>query len=334
MKELRKKLLAVIALLLVFSLVFTGCEQDDDRDDRDRDEREEERDDRDDRDEDEDEDKDEDKDEDGDEADIMGSEPAYHMESVELLTEEYYYDGDGNLITAYHYDYDGYGNLVETSSVNAEGKVTSRSVYGYDAAGNHIYTENYYNDGSLGSTAAYTYDENGLCTSEVYEILSAEMVLTTVYEYDAQGYLIRALETDAEGNFRGEVVYTYNGDHTERYTEEFDTDRDGNRRANGGAYDLYDADGNLIYWCTYGSGDNMASKDDPAYQGECFYDENGRLVEETFSELGGYIVSKDTLTYDANGNLVYQERIYISSGNVLNHYEYTYETMTIKVEGN
>lgn len=332
MKKRSKQLLTILALLLAFSLVFAGCAKDNDRDDRDRDEQEELLDN--DRDEDRD-DGDEDDDEHKGEEVIAETKPLYHMESVDLLTEEYYYNDDDDLVSVNYYIYDEYGKLIERSSLNGEGKVNSRSVYEYDAAGNRISTMVYGSDGSLSSTYTYTYDAKGLCTSEVLDYVGTDLVLTTVYEYDAEGYLIRELETDADGNFRNEVVYTFNADHTERYTERFDADKEGNRHANGGGYDLYDANGNLIYWCTYGSvGDNMVSKDDPAYVGEHFYDENGRLVEKTHSELGGYIVSKDVLTYDESGNLIRQERIYIRTGNCMNRYEYTYETFEIKVEGN
>lgn len=336
MKKRSKQLLTILALLLAFSLVFAGCAKDNDRDDRDRDEQEELLDN--DRNEDQaglDEDEGKIQVEGEDETDIVVSVPTYRMESVDLLTEEYYYNDDDDLVSVNYYTYDEYGKLIERSSLNGEGKVNSRSVYEYDAAGNRISTMVYGSDGSLSSTYTYTYDAKGLCTSEVLDYVGTDLVLTTVYEYDAEGYLIRELETDADGNFRNEVVYTFNADHTERYTERFDADKEGNRHANGGGYDLYDANGNLIYWCTYGSfGDNMVSKDDPAYVGEHFYDENGRLVEKTYSELGGYIVSKDVLTYDESGNLIRQERIYIRTGNCLNWYEYTYETFEIKVEGN
>lgn len=336
MKKRRKQLLTILALLLAFSLVFAGCAKDNDRDDRDRDEQEELLDN--DRNEDQaglDEDEGKIQVEGEDETDIVVSVPTYRMESVDLLTEEYYYNGDGELLAAYFYEYDDHGYLVMKTTRNVEGQVTGKSLFEYDAAGNLVYQENYGRDGGLISTETYTYDENGLRTSEVHLIASADLVLTTVYEYDAEDHLIRELETDADGNFRNEVVYTFNADHTERYTERFDADKEGNRHANGGGYDLYDANGNLIYWCTYGSvGDNMVSKDDPAYVGEHFYDENGRLVEKTYSELGGYIVSKDVLTYDESGNLIRQERIYIRTGNCLNWYEYTYETFEIKVEGN
>ena len=304
-----KKWTSLIALMMALCMVFTGCMSTVDmvdRDDDDEDEREEE----------------------NAEPEIL-----FHTETVDMLTEEYYYDGDGSLITSYRYEYDAFGNLAVKQVVNAEGTVTSKSVHEYDENGHLIRTENYYSDGNLGSTETYTYNEEGQCVLLVYEYIDGSMVFTTEYAYDAAGNLISAVETDEEGNFRSAQEYTYNEDHTERYTVKYDADRNGSRRENGGEYDLYDANGNLIYWCTYGSGDNMASKDDPAYQGECFYDENGLLVEETFSELGGYIVSKDLLTYDTSGNLVYQERIHISSGRELNHYEYVYQTMDIMVLG-
>lgn len=308
-KKLRSRLLAIIALLLSFALVFTGCEADD-KDDRDRDEREEERD----RDDDDDEDDEDDEDEEDGEDEV--NEPVYERQTVYLCvrasTEQW--DGTGTVVT--EYEYDEYGN--QTVSRNAT--YGSYTEYTYDENGNQIGSVYYGADGSAGSTYEKTYDAEGRILSSASVNSEGNPGSTYLYTYDEAGYLIREEQNFHSSGSQYLYTFTYNEDHTEAYIEYYY-----NGELQSYSVESYDSDGNLLRADGY--------KPDGSWSGGmvCEYDDQGRLIvewkystSETQSDYEVYY------TYDENGLLVFKDvDYYYGSGTT---YEYQAFEILVRVK--
>jgi len=128
------------------------------------------------------------------------------------------------------------------------------------------------------------------------------------FKYDDFGNLIvsDSLEYEKEGPSVAENAYTY----------EFEYDEGGRitKRIDGG-YNytnyIYDSEGNLLKYevCTYERTDKskepvLVKTEYLVHQDEYEYDENGKLIKETYYDSEGNVSSVSEYTYDSNGRII------------------------------
>lgn len=307
---MKQKLFAMIALLLAFSMVFTGCSSDDrdnKRNDRDDDRVE----DRDDRDEDED-----DGDSERDDDDQSGI-PVYETREVWLCVRATTEQWDGSGSFTWEYTYDEYGNRIREDNV-AYG---SAMVYTYDENGNQITSQYITTSGSAGSLTEKTYDEGGRILTSISTNSDGTVNSEYYYTYDEEGYLIEEVQ---QLNYGDQNVYryviTYNADHTAATVMSYQNDE-----LVGTTEETYDASGNLLTSRTYSVDGRFTSGVD------CEYDEAGRISVEWKYSGSELQADYDVIyTYDENGLLVFKDvDYYYGSGTT-----YEYELMEILVRIN
>ena len=93
-------------------------------------------------------------------------------EDGNLLSEEYDWDGDGEVDESYHYEYDADGNVIYEGYM-VDGATVYASSYTYDAEGNmtSALSESDWDDDGVFDQESYTfeYDANGNMVGESYE---------------------------------------------------------------------------------------------------------------------------------------------------------------------
>jgi len=244
--------------------------------------------------------------------------------SVELdngepaLTTTYTYDGQGRVtdvtdargvITHTEYDKDGRVTAV-VSDFGSSPHLNLRTEYQYDDVGNVLLVTE--GAGSANPRATrYVYDALGRRTSEIADPGSGKLNLTTRYEYDGNGNVVRKIDAKNDStrfvyDAAGRLIYT--------------VDALGGVTRNG-----YDAEGRVISVRRYATAVNVASLPatgvTPSVQLEALlasssldrvqqtvYDADGRQV--FLIDAAGGVTQKD---YDDSGNIVrqhiYSERI-------------------------
>lgn len=282
--KLRNRLLALMALLLAFSLVFAGCASsghDNDQDDGGREETRS-------RDEDKNDNKDENReDDDGKEEPVL---PVYETREVYLCVRTTTEQWDGSGTGVKEYEYDEYGNQICENNVTYGGGMK----YDYDADGNQIRSQYVFDDGSIGSVTEMTYDAEGRLLSSVTKNADGELNLEYSYTYDEAGFVTDEVRKQHYNDTTLHYVITYSGDHTEAAIQRYKNDE-----LAGYTEETYDSDGNLLRSDSYLADGTWSAAV------ECEYDGQGRLSVEWNYSSSELQADYDVIyTYDENGLLI------------------------------
>ena len=110
----------------------------------------------------------------------------YQYDEDGNITEETYYNADGDLLRKQKCQYDEDGNITEETDYNADGKIDWNQKYQYDENGNITEETSYNTDGELYEKQKYQYDENGNITEQIYYNADGELYKKNKYqnEYD------------------------------------------------------------------------------------------------------------------------------------------------------
>lgn len=258
------------------------------------------------------------------------------------IAKSYVYDpwGNGELLGTIEYTYNGDGLVERVDMYHADGAFMGALVFTYNQDGSYT-EENYDETNTL--TVTYTYDANdkiirsedsdGKISEYTYngEVLSSITVTSTdgsydIYEYNANGKVIRETVYDTAGNLELVKDFTYIGNN-ESPTIEKDTYPDNSYTI----IELNTVTGQPTKWTDYDSSGNMTCITEFTYDGnvevlrKCTYsngsyeinimDENG-IVELKRYRADGTLEMRQIFNgdgsstienYDSNGNLIVDE---------------------------
>jgi YD repeat-containing protein len=172
-------------------------------------------------------------------------------------------------ITFHH---DDKGNVLEEAKFDEEGNLLEKQVNEYDDKGNVI-RQQLFEGEELSQEVVLEYNESSLCTREVSSKGPEGQKEVTTYTYNEQGKKVRSETTDQKGNLMGYVTVEYDDKgNAYRYTSE-----------------------TLGFYPS-----KMVN--------QIVYDDEGRALEsEYYDVLHGYMLSKESLSYDEEGNIKQQD---------------------------
>jgi YD repeat-containing protein len=215
-----------------------------------------------------------------------------YNESGKVISEKQF-DSQGELVQDYVYAYNDQGYLIEEKLQEADGFVAVHKSFEVDDKGRIIKEFRHYMDESF-DTIIYHYDENGkLIKKETFDP-DNDLESTEEFEYK-DDRISRHLVTDSDGDTLSEKKISYDENGNPLETEEFDGSVGESVRTVNEFY----ASGNKKEVLTYNNAGQLIEK---VILKE---DAQGRItqvVEESTTK-------KNTInfTYDANGNVVYQD---------------------------
>ena len=131
------------------------------------------------------------------------------------------------------------------------------------------------------------------------------------YSYDRQGRKISAAAYDLAGTLTIEYVYSYNHAGAIAQIERWEHSEDSSVCAAKTEYRYFQS-GNLAYCCFYVDGTQSM---------ECYYDENGNLLEE-LDYYSSETVSRNAYTYTEDGKLLTSYREQYGEPHIEEMYEY------------
>ena len=301
--KLKTKLFAVIALLLAFSMVFTGCADAERSNDDDK--RQEET-----------QNKVESKPEDPDKDQEPTVEPVYEMKKVWLCVRTATEQWDGSGKGEKKYEYDEFGNLVSEINVTYGGSLK----YEYDADGNQIRCQRVSEDGTVTSVTEMTYDKDGRLLTNVSKDADGNVSSEYSYSYDVSGHLVEELQKMHFSNTTYQYVLTYNNDYTKSTIRSFKNDE-----PVGHTVEYYDQNGNVLRSESF----DAEGKWNSAM--ECEYDDQGRiLLEKKYSKSETQADYDVIYTYNEDGLLIDKNVDYYYGYGTT----YEYEQVEIKVRIN
>ena len=194
-------------------------------------------------------------------ADMKLKESNYYINDILRFQTTYKYDINGNLIEkTYHnlfneifgeswdytyYEYDTDGHLIKEICYEPEtlgGPYTSYVIYEYDSRG-LLLRENYYDQFSWEDQG----DLSGYDSYKIYERNSDGKIMQTSYYYSGIDRIdIDVYEYDAEGRLIKDGTYNYSYDSAGNIVEKYVSDKDENRSEYDNYYTyIYDVDGVL-----------------------------------------------------------------------------------------
>jgi RHS repeat-associated protein len=245
---------------------------------------------------------------------LMSDASSYTTELDEVIIK-HEYNSNGQLTkeinpsgTTVNYVYDKNGNLI--SKEDEDGYVTN---YTYDSVNN--LTSIIYDSGK---TVSYTYNPNNQITS------MTDWLGTNTYDLDVLGRINTV--TDYEGRITG---YTWNSRDQKLSMTYFDGSE---------VKYCYDIKGNLLKVIdgngketsyTYDALDRMVSEVLPnGVKTSRTYDALSRIISETSTRKDGSIIYSNSFTYDAEGNILSENKKVNENGNKLTSYtaEYLYDS--------
>ncbi len=180
------------------------------------------------------------------------------------IREEIYYEGPDSLAQYIEYEYED-SLLVKSQRFAATGYLQYNTLYSYNDKGQLI-RETLKKEGKITNIGNYQYDEQGEKTAFQYKDADGNTLNSESYKnsYNNKGQLIKQSTLQAMGM------------NQDKWTDEYH----------------YDEEGRLLQIL------NVQNNRKTLHQ----YNENGQLVEKTI-EYKGNQVSKQTFTYDTDGNL-------------------------------
>jgi hypothetical protein len=170
------------------------------------------------------------------------------------------------------FKYDDKANVVEESKYDEEGNLLEKQLNEYDNKGNVILQQLFEGE-ELSQEVTLEYNEASLCVKEINTKAAEGRKEITTYIYNDQGKKTRSETRDQKGNILGyvEVEYDEKG-NAYRYTSE-----------------------TVGFYPT-----KMVN--------QVVFDDEGRAIEsEYYDVLNGYMLSKETLSYDEEGNIRQQD---------------------------
>ena len=215
-----------------------------------------------------------------------------YNEDGKVISEKQY-DAKGELIQDYIYSYNEHSYLIEEKLQEADGFIAVHKSFDFDEKGKIAKEFRHYMDESF-DTIVYHYDEDGKLIKK--ETFDPDNDLETVEEFSYDGDRIsRHQVADADGDILSEKKTTYDEKGNPLETEEYD----GSVSESVKTMTEYHPSGNKKEVLTYNSADQLIEKV------TLKEDAQGRIeqvVEESISK-------KNTInfTYNANGNVVYQD---------------------------
>lgn len=308
-----KKLFAIIALLLAFSLVFAGCTSADPDNDRD-DERDEIRDHKEDKNNDKEQDNNDKNDDDDNKVEIVP--PVYENREVWLCVRATTEQWDGSGTGVKEYEYDEFGNKISENNVTYGGGTT----FEYDEYGNEIRSRSYLGDCAFSTYTEKTYDREGKLLTVVSSGDDGTVSSEYAYTYDDAGFVVDEVRKQHYNNTTYHYVITYNAEHTEATIQSYKNDV-----PSGYTEETYNQNGDLLRSDSYGADGTWSSAV------ECEYDDQGRLSVEWKYSSSELQADYDVIyTYDENGLLINKNVDYYYGYGTT----YEYELLEIKVRVN
>lgn len=210
--------------------------------------------------------------------------------------------------------YDGAGNKFEQIEVNPDGKMVSKISFKYDAAGNLVGKSRWDFDEKSKPKNAWTftfkYDDKGNMIEESASSLIGKVIGTKdVCQYGTQGNLTMSTSYDKDGKLLEKKIYNdagylaesqmysgKNGGLTMKITYKYD-----DKSQNPGKitfWNINEANSNPIETCIYKADGSVLNK----ITRKNSYDEKGNLLETSQYNADGKLTSKETVSYDKEGN--------------------------------
>lgn len=265
----------------------------------------------------------------GENAGVSGGEQTDGLVTVYLLEKEAYgtngtalrtckYDKAGNLVEedrdGYHYTYvyDQSNRNIEWTRSRADGSIHQHNTYQYDEKGNKILQVEDYSEYHFEYKSTYN-DKGQLVKVECTR--NGEPFDTDTYTYDDQGRLVDY----RDGNFSN-YHYVYEGN----ITKEQDVQDDGAVYSE--TVYTYDGNGKLIK-------EEYFEKGELLHYYEYTRNDAGKVLETCRYDMYDDVAQMDRKsvnTYDSNGNLT-EKKVY-TSGELSNHYVYTYTQLKVSPE--
>ena len=224
----------------------------------------------------------------------------------------------GTLSFEYSYSYDESNRLIKKLYTRGGSKYVYE--YAYDEMGNLTYDSTYEDWRDTRIIKRYTYDDNGNQIKYQYST-SYDYHNDTTYFYNADGVLVSATETNADGNYTvGKHEFSYDADG--RLARKVFT-CNGTTKMREYTYDL---SGDLLtelYTVIHETGVVSTLMD------EYLYDEKNNLIEHVVTS-DGVKMSCHRYTYDGDGNVV--EYVYTDQYGLTQTIMVEYKTVSIPFE--
>jgi hypothetical protein len=195
----------------------------------------------------------------------------YIFDSEGRKVKEENYFGD-DIFETLLYTYDSHGNITGQVRGDDEGMELEKQVSEFDSS-NRLVKQTNYTNGEMDRIIDFEYNETGLCTREVHTYPEKESVETIEYSYNELGKRTTAITKDDEGYEIGYLEVEY------------------------------DEKMNPVKYISETSGFHNSKTIN-----QIIYDEEGRAIDnEYFDMLNNFLMSKERIEYDENGNIAAQE---------------------------
>jgi len=215
-----------------------------------------------------------------------------YNEDGKVISEKQY-DAKGELIQDYIYSYNEHSYLIEEKLQEADGFIAVHKSFDFDEKGKIAKEFRHYMDESF-DTIVYHYDEDGKLIKK--ETFDPDNDLETVEEFSYDGDRIsRHQVADADGDILSEKKTTYDEEGNPLETEEYD----GSVGESVKTVTEYHPSGNKKEVLSYNSSGQLFEKV------TLKEDAKGRIIQVVEEST----TKKSTInfTYDASGNVVYQD---------------------------
>lgn len=264
----------------------------------------------------------------------------YNEKGMQLSETKFFEDGSIEEQHTFTYSDDGFlilhhvaipeDNIEESFITNRDGEGLpleiikmygeepgERTTYEYGANKQPILITQYDADGELESTEKIEYNADNKLISRVVEAPNSDpSYRKVIFSYTSEGLLEKAEEFDANDKLLGSHVYSYDADGREIRLQQFN---ELNKRT-ADIVSEYDEDGLLIRKVSSGFYTRISNYN---------YDENGRLIEESYSDENGFVISRSSFTFNEAGTLisetVYETDLTRAGRDTHISYEYEYE---------
>jgi hypothetical protein len=221
---------------------------------------------------------------------------------------------DDNIEESFITNRNGEGLPLEIIKMYGE-EPGERTTYEYGANKQPILITQYDADGELESTEKIEYNADNKLISRVVEAPNSDpSYRKVIFSYTSEGLLEKAEEFDANDKLLGSHVYSYDADGREIRLQQFND-------LNKLTVDVtseYDQDGLLIRKVSSGFYTRISNYN---------YDEAGRLIEESYSDENGFVISRSSYEFNEDGSLG-SETVYetdLTRGGRDTHISYSYE---------
>ena len=123
------------------------------------------------------------------------------------LTEQSYYNLEGNLYFKNVYLYNSLGHIIETNVYDSEGKIMRKGAYTSDEEGNIVEGITFDERIEIMKKDIYKYDKKGNMIENIYYDSDGGLSGKEIYKYDKKGNMIEHMYYDSDGSLRGKKIF-------------------------------------------------------------------------------------------------------------------------------